>query len=258
MKEDIAIMKEICHLNWFLNLHVNQYFETNTFSIMKINTFFQPKNTFQNKNLAFDNQFYEEKNVELSSQSNELSDNSKNSFQKTNSSKRLINALKLLPNISFNISEIAYSLGFNDPKYFSRCFKQEFGLTPREFRELKLKSMNVVNDLYFDEKFITKANEVVLKNIAQYNFGVDELANELNVSYSTLYRKIKTTSGISPCDFIRKTRIKNAMKLLSQKTLSFSDIAYATGFCNYSYFSRCFKSEYGSIPTVYVQKLKHG
>ena len=174
---------------------------------------------------------------------------------KLSSNERLYKSLKMLANKSFNISEIAYSLGFNDPKYFSRCFKNAFGQTPKEFRELKLRSLRLTNDLNFDENFVAKANSIVQEKFSQQDFGVDELASDLNVSYSTLYRKIKTTSGISPCDFIRKARIKNAMNMMAQTTLSFSDIAFATGFCNYSYFSRCFKSENGFFPSEYAQNL---
>ena len=178
-----------------------------------------------------------------------------NAIGKSSSRSRLSKALQLLLNNYLNISEIAYTLEFNDPKYFSKCFKREYGLTPREYRDLNYKNMNVVSDLNYDEFFVNRAKEKVQENISNQDFGVDELAVELNVSYSTLYRKIKTTAGISPCNFIRKARIKQAMNMMAHKSLPVVDIAYATGFSTFSYFSRCFKSEAGLLPSQYLEKL---
>lgn len=217
---------------------------------MQINSFFQQSTTHQNSTLT------------LNIQSNEVKKPQENQIlafdNKQSSNHRLEQAMNLFSNKSLNISEIAYSVGFNDPKYFSRCFKRKYGLTPKEYRELKFKHIRFTNELNFDENFIAKATDIVQENISIPAFGVDELASELNMSYSTLYRKIKSISGISPCDFIRKARIKNAINMLSQKTLSFADIAFASGFCNYSYFSRCFRSEFGIFPSEYIQKLKMG
>ncbi len=217
---------------------------------MQIIPFFQQSNTLQSKHFVLNNKSNEVKKA--------TSKVSNKSDEKQSSYNKLSQAINLLTNKSLNISEIAYAIGFNDPKYFSRCFKREFGLTPKEYREQKFKNMPFTNDSYIDKNFINKANIIVQENISVSDFGVDELASELNVSYSTLYRKIKSISGVSPCDFIRKARIKNAMTMMSQKKLSFSDIAFATGFCNYSYFSRCFRSEFGIFPSEYVQKLKMG
>jgi len=52
---------------------------------------------------------------------------------------RLKHSVQMLTNNMGNISEIAFAVGFNDPKYFSRCFKIEFGMTPKEYQESKKK-----------------------------------------------------------------------------------------------------------------------
>lgn len=183
---------------------------------------------------------------------------SNKSTKKLNLGLKLSKAIQLLSDNLLYISEIAYMIGFNDPKYFSKCFKKEFGITPKEFRQKKNNNILPENEFNFDKNFIEKANEKVLENLSLPSFGADELAYELNVSYSTLYRKMKNIVGVSPCDFIRKTRIRNAVTLLKQDSLSFSDIAFATGFCDSKYFCRCFKSEFGLVPSEYIESLKAG
>lgn len=179
-----------------------------------------------------------------------------NSIQdKQNSVERLSKALKLLTNIELNISEIAYTIGYNDPKYFTRCFRRSFGITPKEFRRQYMLNKENTDDMYIDTKFLNKVDAKIQENLSNLSFGVDELAGELCVSYSTLYRKIKIAIGISPCELIRKTRINNAVKMMTHKMVAFNDIAFAAGFSNYSYFSRCFKSEFGLLPSEYVHKL---
>ena len=169
----------------------------------------------------------------------------------TVNSKKLDESLLLLADNNLNISEIAYSLGFNDPKYFSRCFRREFGVTPKEYRKNSLANEVESTDTGVDKNFIIKVDAKIQENISNISFGVDELADVLCVSYSTLYRKVKATIGISPCELIRKTRIKSALKMMKQKSGAIADIAYASGFSNYSYFSRCFKTELGLLPSEF-------
>jgi AraC-like DNA-binding protein len=178
-----------------------------------------------------------------------------NIHDKQNSVERLTESLELLTNIELNISEIAYTIGYNDPKYFTRCFRRTFGITPKEFRKQYILNKENATELYADTKFLNKVDAKIQENLSNLSFGVDELADQLCVSYSTLYRKIKIAVGISPCELIRKTRIKNAVKMMNHKMVAFNDIAFAAGFSNYSYFSRCFKSEFGLLPSEYIHKL---
>ena len=174
-------------------------------------------------------------------------------FTKHSNNDRLSKAIQLLSNSFLYISEIAYTLGYNDPRYFSRCFKQEFGLTPREFKESHQKHSSGTN---IDNQFVNKASNLVFRNISVDSFSTKQLANDLNVSYSNLYRKIKATTGLTPNEFIRKIRVRKAKEMLSDRLLSFTDIAISTGFCSVRYFSKCFKTEFGIYPTEYIESLK--
>ena len=162
--------------------------------------------------------------------------------------KKLTQAMSLMSNMTLNISEIAYIAGFNDPKYFSRCFKRMYGATPKEYREAKFKRAKEANEMEVDEKFITQVANIIQDNISTPHFGVNELAEALNISYSTLYRKFKSISVATPYDFIRNARIRNALEMISQGQHSISEITFASGFCSFSYLNRCLNSEMGFLP----------
>lgn len=75
------------------------------------------------------------------------------------------------------------------------------------------------------------------------------MADTLCMSKSTLYRKIKAVTGLSPVEFIRNTRLKRARALLLGGDVTVADVAYRCGFGTPRYFSTCFKTEFGVTPT---------
>jgi AraC-like DNA-binding protein len=161
-------------------------------------------------------------------------------------------AQQLLSNNSLNISEVAYRIGFNDPRYFSRCFKNEVGLSPKEYREsLRKKNIQSQSD---DELFLEKALVKLETKIFDGNLSFDQFANEMNVSKASLYRKLKSVVGLSPCEFIRSVRIKRSAQLLA-KYSNISEVAFAVGFNDSKYFSRCFKREFGIAPKKYQELM---
>lgn len=163
-------------------------------------------------------------------------------------------ALQLLSDFSLNISEVAYRAGFNDPRYFSRCFKNEVGLSPKDYREsIKLKSVSGDNQSN-DDLFLEKVLEKLETRISDGNLSFDQFASEMNVSKASLYRKLKSVAGLSPCEFIRSVRIKRSAQLLAKHS-NISEVAFAVGFNDSKYFSRCFKSEFGITPTRYQELL---
>ena len=74
----------------------------------------------------------------------------------------------------------------------------------------------------------------------------------MNMSNSTLYRKIKGLTGMSPKEFIRNIRFKYACRLLLEKSSSVAEVAYMVGFSDAKYFSICFKKEFGMTPSKYI------
>lgn len=99
------------------------------------------------------------------------------------------------------------------------------------------------------EQFILKALKIVESNLDESSFNATGLANEVNLSESQLYRKLKAISGKSTAIFIRTVRLKKAKELLISSNLSVSEIAYEVGFNDPAWFSRVFKDEFGISPT---------
>jgi signal transduction histidine kinase/DNA-binding response OmpR family regulator/ligand-binding sensor domain-containing protein len=102
-----------------------------------------------------------------------------------------------------------------------------------------------------DGIFLRQAIEVVEENLANFDFTHDQLIDAMNTSKSTLYRKIKSLTGLSPSEFVRNIRLKHACIMLKNETGNVSDIAYAVGFNDPKYFSTCFKAEFGVSPREY-------
>ncbi len=96
--------------------------------------------------------------------------------------------------------------------------------------------------------FIDKAEAIILENISNEQFGVSELAYIMNMSRSSLLRKIKTQTQLSASQFIRQVRLTKSIELLEQTTLTVAEISYQVGFGNTSYFIKCFREVYGYSP----------
>ena len=102
-----------------------------------------------------------------------------------------------------------------------------------------------------DEEFFNKAKKIIEKHMDDTEFSVVNFADELKVSNSMLYRKMRSLAGISPSEFIRNIRLKRAAQLLDNKAFQISEVAYNCGFNDLSYFGVCFKKMFGVTPTAY-------
>ena len=104
-----------------------------------------------------------------------------------------------------------------------------------------------------DQRFIDKAIMIIEKNLSEVNFSVDDFANELGMSRSSMYRKILAITGQSAKEFIRDFRIKKAAKLLKDGDFTVSDVAFEVGFISRSYFTKCFTEYFKMLPSKYIQ-----
>jgi TolB-like protein/AraC-like DNA-binding protein len=100
----------------------------------------------------------------------------------------------------------------------------------------------------FEKKFIEEAEAIILDKMSQEQFGVSELAALMNMSRSSLLRKIKKQSNLSASQFIRKIRLQRSMEMLESTDLTISEISYQVGFGNSSYFIKCFREDFGFSP----------
>lgn len=104
-----------------------------------------------------------------------------------------------------------------------------------------------------DERLIERLEALVNKELANPALSVELLSSELGISRSQLQRKLKQLTNQNPSDFIKTTRLRNASFLLTQKGMSISETAYATGFSSLSHFSNSFREFYGMSPSKYVE-----
>ncbi|WP_170124259.1 hybrid sensor histidine kinase/response regulator transcription factor [Breznakibacter xylanolyticus] len=103
-----------------------------------------------------------------------------------------------------------------------------------------------------DEKFLTKAYEIMESGYTNPDFNVELFADQMFVSRSLLYKKLKALVDLSPNDFITVYRLKKSLPLLASRELSVNEVAYRIGFNDPKYFSRVFKKFYKKTPSEYV------
>ena len=76
------------------------------------------------------------------------------------------------------------------------------------------------------------------------------------LSISTLYRKMKSLTGLTASDYIRKARMQRAEQLLLEGKYSISEVAYMVGINSNVHFRQCFKDEYGMLPSEYIKQIR--
>ena len=104
------------------------------------------------------------------------------------------------------------------------------------------------SEISMDEEFLKKVKSAILNNLANESFGADDLAEEVSLSRSQLYRKLSSLTGESISDSIRNMRLKHALDLLKKNTGTISEISYQVGFNSPSYFTKCFQEYFGYTP----------
>ncbi len=116
------------------------------------------------------------------------------------------------------------------------------------------------NDIVYhnslDQDFITKANEVVDREMENPDFDVEIFSEEMNVSRPVLYRKLKALTGQSPHEFIIYAKLRYSVKLLRSNQMSIKEVAYASGFSNSKYFSTTFKKYFDLTPSEFIKDNK--
>lgn len=99
-----------------------------------------------------------------------------------------------------------------------------------------------------DKQFMKQLHQIIQSNLSRSEFGVEDIGREIGLSRVQLYRKVKAMTGSSVVDLMRKARLYKAKRLLESRSMSISEVAYEVGFSAPSYFTKCFKDEYGMLP----------
>lgn len=107
-----------------------------------------------------------------------------------------------------------------------------------------------------DEHFLEILNDAICENIEDVDMDVEKLAKIMNVSRTTLYRKINAISVLTPLEVINITRLKKAAELLAEGNHKIYEIADMVGFSSQSNFARSFQKQFNITPTDYINS-KH-
>jgi len=121
-----------------------------------------------------------------------------------------------------------------------RRFGKEITLQPKDISITSL-----------DETFLNKAISIIETNISDVNYSVEQFSEDIGMSHVQLYRKLKALTNESPSDFIRTIRLKRAAQLLSKSGMTVAQVNFEVGFKDPSYFSKCFKKQFGVSPSEY-------
>lgn len=126
-------------------------------------------------------------------------------------------------------------------------------LHQRYSQELVLRPVDIVINAV-DEKFIGRLQVILDKELSNADFSSENFASAAGMSRMQLHRKLKSLLGVSTMEFLRNERLKMAADLLKKNNGNISEIAYAVGFNDVSYFSKCFREMFGVTPSDYADK----
>ena len=105
-----------------------------------------------------------------------------------------------------------------------------------------------------DEDFLKKLKDLVINNMQDPDFCLDDMISQLSMSRSSLNRKIKGVLGMTPNEYIRLERLKKAAQLLKEGEGRVNEICYMVGFSTPSYFAKCFRDQFGVLPKDFIKE----
>jgi YesN/AraC family two-component response regulator len=105
-----------------------------------------------------------------------------------------------------------------------------------------------------DGKFLHRIYELLKTNLDKPEFNLDDLCEELAMSRSLFYKKIKMLTGLSPVEYLRSLRLAEAANLLKSGKYKVFEVVYLVGFTDIKYFRQCFVKEFGYPPSQLIEK----
>jgi AraC-like DNA-binding protein len=124
----------------------------------------------------------------------------------------------------------------------------------REISKHKTSENKEDTEVSADEKILNRITRLIEESLTDPDLNVSRLCQKSGLGNKMVYRKVKDLTGMSIVEYIRYVRLKKAAVFLQQQKLSVSETLYMVGFSNHSYFTRCFKNEYGMSPKEFVEK----
>lgn len=128
----------------------------------------------------------------------------------------------------------------------------------KEFRKTLRVNPSRITITSIDEQLLQKALKLIEEHIDNSEYNVEQLSTDMGMSRMNLYRKLQAITGQTPTEFIRTIRLKRAAQLLQDGKLNVSEVADRVGFSSSSYFTKCFKEQFGVLPTQYSETDESG
>ena len=109
-----------------------------------------------------------------------------------------------------------------------------------------------------DVQFLEKIHQVIEENMDDSDFNIDTIASGIGLSRSAFFKKLKSLTGLAPVDLVKEIRLNKSVELIKNTDLSVSEIAFAVGFKDSGYYSKCFRKKYNQTPREYMNEWRKG
>ena len=123
----------------------------------------------------------------------------------------------------------------------------------KQMTDITIGSSSSLSDFAISQKdveFIDKINAILLEQVVNENYSIETLADQMNMSHSNLYRKMKSLFGMPPNNYVKNFRLNKAAELIANG-VRIAEAAERLGFASSSHFAKCFKEKFGMLPKDY-------
>lgn len=163
----------------------------------------------------------------------------------------------------------AITLGAN--AYITKPFSKDYLLARIDqllgerklFREKVWKQDDKVDDNNYEQylvkkdvQLLEKIHQVIEENLDNSDFNIDTIAANIGLSRSAFFKKLKSLTGLAPVDLVKEIRLNKSIELIKNTDLSISEIAFAVGFKDSGYYSKCFRKKYNQTPREYMNEYR--
>ncbi len=107
-----------------------------------------------------------------------------------------------------------------------------------------------------DVQLLEKIHQVIEENLHNSDYNIDAIAENLGLSRSAFFKKLKSLTGLAPVDLVKEIRLNKSLELLKNTDMTISEIAFTVGFKEAGYYGKCFRKKYDQTPTEYMTKYR--